>query len=43
MIPTEKCWHDVSDGHFGLLYHPSPRFDEASSIQAEYLRMQLDA
>ena len=43
MMPTAKKWYDIADGHFGLLYHPGPRFDEASGVQAEYLRAQLDA
>ncbi|MCB1807438.1 MAG: hypothetical protein KDJ99_20495 [Candidatus Competibacteraceae bacterium] len=41
-IPTTKQWHDIADGHFGLLYHPGPRFDEASSLQVEFLRAHLD-
>lgn len=24
LIPTEKQWHDIADGHFGLIYFPSP-------------------
>ena len=43
LIPTEKRWYDIRDGHFGLLYHPSERFDEAAGIQAAYLRAALDA
>ncbi len=42
LIPTEKHWQDVRDGHFGLLYYPGERFCEASSAQAEYLRSALD-
>lgn len=41
LIPTRKVWHDIADGHFGLLYHPSARFDEAASIQAAFLCAQL--
>ena len=36
-LPTEKRWVDIRDGHFGLLYHPGERFDEAAGIQAGYL------
>jgi dienelactone hydrolase len=38
-----KKWYDIADGHFGLLYHPGPRFDEAVSVQAQFLGEQLDA
>ncbi len=43
LIPTHKEWYDIADGHFGLIYYPSTRFEEASSIQATFLRAQLDA
>ena len=43
LIPTEKRWYDICDGHFGLLYHPGERFNEAVGVQAEYLRAALDA
>ena len=43
LIPTEKQWYDIRDGHFGLLYHPGERFDEAVGVQTEYLRAALDA
>jgi hypothetical protein len=43
LIPTEKRWYDIRDGHFGLLYHPGERFDEAVGVQSEYLRAALDA
>jgi hypothetical protein len=42
MMPTQKKWYDIADGHFGLLYHPGPRFDEVSGVQADYLRAELD-
>lgn len=35
LMHCPKEWHDIEGGHFGLLYHPSSLFDEASSIQAE--------
>lgn len=41
MLPTEKHWYDVADGHFGLLHHPSARFDETSSLQAAFLCARL--
>jgi len=37
LMPTEKRWCDIADGHFGLLYHPGPRFEEAANLQAAYL------
>jgi len=42
LIPAPKRWYDIADGHFGLLYFPSDRFDEASRVQAAFLREQLD-
>lgn len=41
LMPGVKRWHDIADGHFGLLYHPSERFDEAVQVQAEFLHAQL--
>lgn len=38
-----KRWQDIADGHFGLLYHPGVRFDEAASAQAQFLCEHLDA
>src|SRR5689334_16913788 len=43
LIRTQKEWYDIRDGHFGLLYYPSERFDEASRVQVGYLQKQLDA
>ena len=43
LMPTPKRWYDIQDGHFGLLYYPSSRFDEASGVQADFLRTQLAA
>jgi uncharacterized protein len=37
LLDGDKKWYDIAGGHFGLLYHPSALFDEASSVQAEYL------
>lgn len=41
LMPEPKEWHDIAGGHFGLLYHPSPLFDEASRIQTAFLRRWL--
>ena len=41
LMPGFKHWHDIADGHFGLLYCPGARFDEATGVQSEFLRMQL--
>jgi hypothetical protein len=41
LLPGEKDWYDLDGGHFGLLYHPGGLFDEASTVQAEYLTRHL--
>lgn len=41
LMAGPKRWVDIDDGHFGLLYHPGARFDEAVGIQATFLRQQL--
>lgn len=41
LLPAEKTWYDLDGGHFGLLYHPSDLFEEASSVQADYLTRHL--
>lgn len=43
LMPGIKRWYDIADGHFGLIYHPSPRFDEAASVQIKFLCEHLDA
>jgi hypothetical protein len=43
LMPGHKRWYDIADGHFGLLYQPGDRFDEATSVQTEFLHLQLDA
>lgn len=43
LIPGQKVWYDIDGGHFGLLYHPSDLFDEASSVQADFLMSNLTA
>lgn len=37
LIPGPKEWYQIAEGHFGLLYHPGARFDEAAAIQARFL------
>lgn len=39
--PDPKELLEVDDGHFGLLYHPSPLFDEVSAAQAAFLVRHL--
>ncbi|MEX2279749.1 MAG: acetylxylan esterase [Acidimicrobiia bacterium] len=41
LLPGEKEWYDLDGGHFGLLYHPSDLFDEASRVQADYIAKHL--
>jgi hypothetical protein len=43
LMTCEKEWHDIQDGHFGLLYHPSDRFTEAVAIQADFFTRRLEA
>jgi uncharacterized protein len=43
LLPGPKRWHDIADGHFGLLYHPGQRFDEAAAVQATFIRSGLAA
>ena len=43
LIPTQKRWYDIRDGHFGLLYHPGEHFEEAAHVQSQFLRANLDA
>lgn len=43
LMPGFKRWYDIADGHFGLLYEPGDRFDEATRVQSEFLRLQLDS
>src|SRR5680860_151174 len=33
LVGGEKDWYEIGGGHFGLLYHPSGHFDEASTVQ----------
>lgn len=41
LMPDPKQWYDIAGGHFGLLYHPGPLFDEASGVQASFLERWL--
>lgn len=41
LMPDPKQWNDIAGGHFGLLYHPSPLFDEAARIQTSFLERWL--
>jgi uncharacterized protein len=41
LLPGDKTWYDLEGGHFGLLYHPSEIFEEASTVQAAYLARHL--
>lgn len=43
LLPSPKQWYDIGGGHFGLLYHPSPLFDEAASVQTAFLERWLSA
>ena len=42
LMPGLKQWHDIADGHFGLLYHPGACCDEAVKVQIDFLRRHLD-
>lgn len=41
LMPEPRRWYDIADGHFGLLYYPGARFDEAARVQADFLREHL--
>lgn len=43
LMPGVKRWHDMAGGHFGLLYHPGPLFDEAVAVQARFFLERLHA
>ena len=43
LMPGTRRWYDIADGHFGLLYCPGRRFDEAVSVQARFLIEHLAA
>lgn len=41
LLPGPKEWYEIAGGHFGLLYHPSALFDEATAIQTAFLTRWL--
>ena len=41
LLPGDKDWYDLDGGHFGLLYHHSKLFAQASAVQANYLTGHL--
>jgi len=41
LLAGPKDWYDIAGGHFGLLYWPSDLFDEASRLQAAFLKKWL--
>ena len=41
LMPSATRWYDIADGHFGLLCCPGDRFDEAASVQSEFLLERL--
>jgi len=40
-LKGEKDLYEIGGGHFGLLYHPSDLFSEASTVQAGFLAKHL--
>lgn len=41
LIPGPKQKYEIAGGHFGLLWHPSELFDEASQVQMAFLKEYL--
>jgi hypothetical protein len=41
LVPGWKRCVEIDGGHFGLLYHPSERFDLASRVQTDFLGERL--
>ncbi len=41
LMPDPKEWYDIPGGHFGLLYHPSALFDEATRVQSAFYKRRL--
>jgi uncharacterized protein len=37
LLPGRKRWHDIEGGHFGLLYPGTSAFEQAVSLQAQFL------
>lgn len=40
-VQGPKEWVEIDGGHFGLLYYPSPFFDQASKAQVDFLKKYL--
>lgn len=40
-VPGAKEWYAIRDGHFGLLYPGTERFEEATRVQTEFFRRHL--
>ena len=40
-IAAPKRFHEIDGGHFGLLWSPGPLFDQAASLQTQFLREVL--
>lgn len=40
-LPGPKEWYDIAGGHFGLVWHPSGLFDEATRVQRDFLLKSL--
>jgi hypothetical protein len=40
-VQGPKEWVEVEGGHFGLLYYPSPIFDQASKAEINFLKKYL--
>lgn len=41
LVVAEKVWYEIRGGHFGLIYYPSERFNEACGVQVKFLRDTL--
>ena len=41
LLAGPKQWYEIAGGHFGLLWHPSELFDEASGAQRDFLLAHL--
>lgn len=43
LMPEPKRWYDVAGGHFGLLYYPGERFEDAARVQTDFFLEWLRA
>ena len=41
LVQGPKEWFEIEGGHFGLLYYPSPIFDQASKAEINFLKKYL--